>query len=380
MDFNLSEDQEFFRQTVQKFLASEVPLETVRQLAESKNGFDDGWWRQGAELGLTALLVPEEQGGMSLAGEGLLDLAMLAEEMGRLVSPGPLLATSVFAAAIAEFGTEEQKNTFLPQVVAGDLKGSWALYETGGRWQPNDIDLQAVPLGSGDGYILNGVKAPVEAACEAGCFLVTAHTPDGLTQFLVPATAEGLSVKAMESLDLVRRFGELHFENVEVSADAVLGKPGAAAADFERLLQIAVALQCAETSGSVARVLEFTLEYAFDRYSFGRPLASYQAIKHRFADMKLWSEACMAAATGAAKAVQHKTDDAALIVSSAKSYIGDHATSIIQDCVQLHGGIGVTWEHNIHLYLRRATCNQVQYGTPAEHRERLASMIGMDED
>jgi len=380
LDFNLSEDQEFFRQSVEKFLATEVPLEGVRQLADSEAGFDRDWWRRGAELGLTALLVPEEQGGMSLAGEGFLDLVMVAEEMGRLVSPGPLFATSVFAAALAELGSEEQKSTLLPQIVAGETIASWALYEHGGRWQPQQISMEAVPSSSGDGYVLNGIKSPVEAASEADYFLVMARTPDGLTQFLVPADTAGLTVKSMESLDLVRRYGELHFDQVELPASSVAGIPGAGAEDFERLLQIAVALQCAETSGVVARVLEFTLEYAFDRYSFGRPLASYQALKHRFADMKLWSEACLAAATGAAKAVQYKTDDAALVVASAKSYIGDHATKIIQDCVQLHGGIGVTWEHNIHLYLRRATCNQVQYGTPAEHRERIAVLIGMDEE
>ncbi len=377
MDINLSEDQEFFRQTTEKFLNSEVPLEKVRKLADSASGFDRGWWQRGAELGWTSLLVPEQQGGVSLAGEGFLDLVIVAEEMGRLVSPGPLLITSVFAAAIAEFGSEGQKESLLPGVVSGDIVGTWALYEPGGRWQSEQIHLEA--KSQGDGYILTGAKSPVEAACEADHFLVTARTGDGLTQFLVPAGTKGLTVKPLESLDLVRRYGELHFDKVELPASAVLGTPGKADGDVERLLHIAVALQCAETSGAVAEVFRFTLEYAFDRYSFGRPLASYQALKHRFADMKLWMEACLATATGAARAVQNNADDAPLLVAAAKSYIGDHATRIIQDCVQLHGGIGVTWDHNIHLYLRRATCNQVMYGTPAEHRERIAGLIGMDD-
>ncbi len=377
MDINLSDDQEFFRQTTQKFLSSEAPLETVRKMADTPSGFDRDWWQRGAELGWTSLLVPEEQGGISLAGEGLLDLVIVAEEMGRLISPGPLLATSVFAAAIAEFGSTEQKESLLPDIISGDLIGTWALYEPGSRWQANHIQLEAKV--KGDGFVLNGTKSPVEAAGEADYFLVSARTGDSLSQFLVPADTKGLRVKPLESLDLVRRYGELHFDQVELPNSALLGSASDAEADVERLLQIAVALQCAETSGAVAEAFDFTLEYAFDRFSFGRPLASYQALKHRFADMKLWSEACLATATGAAKAVQHKADNAALLVSAAKSYIGDHATKIIQECVQLHGGIGVTWEHNIHLYLRRATCNQVMYGTPAEHRERIAVLVGMDE-
>lgn len=378
MDINLTEDQEFFRETSRKFLSAEVPLETVRKLADVDSGFDRAWWQRGAELGWTSLLVPEEQGGISLAGEGLLDLVIVAEEMGRLVSPGPLLTTSVFAAAVAEFGTDAQKDALLPEIITGDIVGTWALYEPGSRWQPDQIQLEA--RANGDGFVLTGTKSPVEAACEADYIVVTARTGDGLTQFLVPANTQGLTAKPLESLDLVRRYGELHFDNVELPATAILGTPGNAEADIERLLQIAIALQCAETSGVVAEVLEFTIEYAFDRFSFGRPLASYQALKHRFADMKLWSEACFAAATGAARAVQDSADDAAMVVAAAKSYIGDHATNIIQDCVQLHGGIGVTWDHNIHLYLRRATCNQVMYGTPAEHRERIAVLVGMDED
>ena len=378
MDINLTEDQEFFRETTRKFLTAEVPLETVRKLADTDSGFDRDWWQRGAELGWTSLLVPEEQGGISLAGEGFRDLVLVAEEMGRLVSPGPLLATSVFASAVAEFGSEAQKDALLPEVIAGDIVGTWALYEPGDRWQPHQIRLEA--QAKGDGFVLSGTKSPVEAACEADHFVVTARTGDGLAQFLVPADAKGLAATPLESLDLVRRYGELRFDHVELPATARLGSADNGEADFERLLQVAVALQCAETTGAIAEVFDFTLEWAFDRFSFGRPLASYQALKHRFADMKLWSEACLATATGAAKAVQDKAEDAALVVAAAKSYIGDHATAIIQDCVQMHGGIGVTWDHNIHLYLRRATCNQVMYGTPAEHRERIAVLMGMDDE
>jgi alkylation response protein AidB-like acyl-CoA dehydrogenase len=377
MDLGLSDDQEFFRETTRKFLEAEVPLTAVRRLGDHTDGFDRDWWRRGAELGWTSMLVPEEHGGGSLAGEGLLDLVIVAEEMGRLVSPGPLLATNVVASAVAERGTSEQQEALLPGIVSGDVIATWALVEPGGRWRPDDLQLEAEPQDGG--FVIRGVKCPVEAAGQTDPFLVTARTGDGLSQLLVPADASGLTVTPMESLDLVRRFSELRFDDVHVPGSALLGESGCAADDVERQLQIALALQCAETVGVVERVFEFTLEYMSDRFSFGRPLASYQALKHRVADMKLWLEASLATATAAARAVQARSDDASEVVSAAKSYIGDHATAIIQECVQMHGGMGVTWEHDIHLYLRRATINQLLYGTPSEHRERIAELVGMDE-
>ena len=375
MQLDLSPDQEFLQETTKKFLESESPLTTVRRLADEPAGFERSWWRRGTELGWTSMLVPEEYGGGSLAGEGLLDLVLVAEQMGRLVSPGPLLPTNVVAATVAESGTADQREGVLPAIVAGDALATWCFTEPGGGWDAASVQLQATP--EGDGFVLTGTKSPVEAAAEAEHFLVTARTSGGLTQFLLPAGTPGVVVTPMQSLDLVRRFGEVRFDAVQVPGSAVVGHLDAAGDDVERQLQIALALQCAETVGATDRVFEFTTEYAFDRYSFGRPLASYQALKHRFADMKLWLEACQATATAAARAVQARADNAAELVSVAKSYIGDHATEIIQDCVQMHGGIGVTWEHNIHLYLRRATLNWGLYGTPDQHRERIAVLLGM---
>ncbi len=377
MDLGLSEDQELLREMTRKFLESQVPLGVVRRLGDGSAGFDRDWWRRGAELGWTSMLVPEEHGGGSLAGQGLLDLVIVAEEMGRLVSPGPLLATNVVAAAVAARGTTEQQRALLPGIVSGDTVATWALFEPGGRWQPDDVQLEAKP--HGDGFVVRGTKSPVEAAGQADTFLVTARTGDGLSQFLVPARTAGVTVARMESLDLVRRFAEVRFDDVHVPGSALVGETGRAAADVERQLEVALVLQCAETVGVVDRVFEFTLEYMFDRFSFGRPLASYQALKHRVADMKLWLEASHATATAAARAVQAREQDASVLASAAKSYIGDHATAIIQECVQMHGGMGVTWEHDIHLYLRRATVNRVQYGVPSEHRERVARQIGLDE-
>ncbi|MCH2170045.1 acyl-CoA/acyl-ACP dehydrogenase [Myxococcota bacterium] len=378
MDVDLSEDQEFFRETTRKFLETEIPVENVRQLADNPAGFDRDWWRRGCEMGWTSMLVPEEHGGGSLEGEGLLDLVIVAEEMGRLITPGPLLATNVVALAVTERGTEDQKKELLPGIVSGDVLATWALNESGGRWHPESLELEARPVEGG--FSLRGTKEPVEAAGHVDQILVTARTENGLTQFLVPSDADGMTITPMESLDLVRRYGSIQFDDVFVPASSVLGEVGQAEDDVERQLQVAIALQLAETVGTVDRIFEVTLEWMFDRHSFGRPLASYQALKHRFADMKLYHEANQAAATAVARAVQHHDEEASLKASSAKSYVGDHATFVLQECVQMHGGLGVTWEYDLHLYLRRATTNQVQYGTPDDHRERIAQLIGMDEE
>ena len=202
-------------------------------------------------------------------------------------------------------------------------------------------------------------------------------TDAGPTQFVVPADTPGLTIVPLGSIDLVKRFAEITLDGVAVPASAVLGTVGGAQADIDRQLQIAVVLQSAETCGAMARVLEFTLEYLDDRYSFGRPLSSYQALKHRCADMKMWLEASCGTTTAAARAVQTQADDATELVSAAKSYVATNATELIQDCVQMHGGIGVTWEHDIHLYLRRATLNRGLYGSPTAHRERIAVLLGM---
>ena len=264
----------------------------------------------------------------------------------------------------------------LPAIVSGDAVATWCLAEPGGAWSGEGVGLRAEAV-AGGGFVLDGVKAPVEAAVESDHLLVAARVDEGLTQFLVPADAAGITVSPLQSLDLVRRFATVRFDGVAVPSAAVVGEVGGADQDVERQLQLAVVLQCAGMVGAVDRMFGLTLEYSFDRYSFGRPLASYQALKHRFADMKLWLEACQATAAAAARAVDSRSDRAPELVSVAKSYIGDHAPAILQDCVQLHGGIGVTWDHDLHLYLRRVVQDRSMFGTPEEHRERIAARLGM---
>ncbi len=295
MDLELTDDQELFSETTAKFIENTCPLSTVREWAEKEPaGYPGDWWRQGAELGWTSLLVSEEDGGGSVSGHGLLDLTLVAEVMGHWVSPGPLLPTNVVAAALSEFGTPAQKERYLPGLLSGESTATWCLAETRQSGLPGGVSLTATRQGGS--FVLSGKKGPAEAAGEAGFFVVAALVDGEVTQFVVDADTPGVSVVAAESIDLVRRFATVSFDDVVLTADAVLGEVGGAAAQIERLFELAVALQCASMAGVTDHVLAFTLAYSFDRYSFGRPLASYQALKHRFADMKMWTEACLGTA------------------------------------------------------------------------------------
>ena len=375
MDFDLTADQKLFRATTREFLEKEMPLTRVRELADRGIGFEPDWWKRGSELGWNSMVVDPAAGGDSISGEGLVDACIVAEEMGRLVSPGPLIGANVVAAALSEAANAADHAEVIAGLMAGETVASWAVYEPRRGWSPMTPTVQATSRGSG--YVLSGIKDRVDCGDQADYFLVTAAGQDGLAQFIVPAAAPGVTVTAEQSLDLVRRYARVDMDGVVLPATSVVSPAGTVEAAVNRQIQIAVALQCAETAGAIQRVFEFTVQWAFDRYSFGRPLASYQALKHRFADMKLWLEACQATAGAAAHATARQAEDADELASVAKSYVGQRATDIIQDCVQMHGGIGVTWEHDIHLYLRRATVNRAMFGTPSEHRRRLADILGV---
>ena len=375
MDFDLTADQKLFRATTREFLEKEMPLTRVRELAGGGIGFEPDWWKRGSELGWNSMMVDPAAGGDSISGEGLVDACIVAEEMGRLVSPGPLIGANLVAAALSEAANAADHAEVIAALMAGEAVASWAVYEPRRGWSPMTPTVQATSDGSG--YVLSGIKDRVDCGDQADYFLVTAGGPDGLAQFIVPAAAPGVTVIAEQSLDLVRRYARVDMDGVVLPATSVVSPAGTVEAAVNRQIQIAVALQCAETAGAIQRVFEFTVQWAFDRYSFGRPLASYQALKHRFADMKLWLEACQATAGAAAHATARQAEDADELASVAKSYVGQRATDIIQDCVQMHGGIGVTWEHDIHLYLRRATVNRAMFGTPSEHRRRLADILGV---
>jgi alkylation response protein AidB-like acyl-CoA dehydrogenase len=348
----------------------------VRALYDTVDGFDRAWWQQAAELGWTSMLVPEALGGGSLSGGPLRDAVIVADEMGRLVSPGPFLATNVVAGAIARRGSAAQQAELLPGLVGGTSFAAWAFAEPGRRWEADAVST-TVRVDGGE-VVLDGEKAYVEAAGVADHLLVTARGDAGLTQVLVPAGAPGVTVTRGRSVDMTRRFGRVGLDGVRLPSTAVLGEVGGAAADVEWQLRVALALQCAEMVGVADRTLEFTLEYGRDRIAFGRPIVSFQALKHRVADMTVWLEGSKAVADALAAAVDEDAPDAGSLASVAKAYIGEHCLDIVDDCVQITGGIGVTWEHDIHLYNRRAVVDRAVYGTPEEHKERLAALVGSE--
>jgi alkylation response protein AidB-like acyl-CoA dehydrogenase len=372
VNLELTEDQEFFRDTTRRFLETEAPLTTVRGLWDSTDGLERDWWNKAAELGWTTLFVPEEHGGGSLSGHPVEDAVIVAEEVGRSVAPGPFLPVNVVCAALARDGSAELQAELYPGLLSGATIATWAFAERGGTWDASGVSLCAER--AGDDMVLDGEKAYVEAAGVADQFLVTARTGDGLTQVVVPADVDGLTVKRGRSIDLVRRYGSLAFDGVRVPPSAVVGEVGGAADAVEHQLEVALALQCAETVGAADCVFESTIEYAQDRYAFGRPIASFQALKHRIADMLMWLEFSKSIADGTAHAVD-RGDEAARLVSVAKAYISDRCLDLIDDCVQINGGIGVTWEHDIHIYSRRAAVNRAVYGSPEEHKERLCTLL-----
>jgi alkylation response protein AidB-like acyl-CoA dehydrogenase len=374
MRLDLTADQRLLQSASAEFLRDTSSVAVTRALHADGRSFDRDTWRRGAELGWASLLVPENLGGGSVSGAGLVDATIIAEQFGALAAPGPFLPVNVVAAALAEAPNAAAHAGLLKRLLAGEAIGTWACCPPGGGWNLEAGPVAAVP--DGGGYRLSGVHEGVEAATDADVFLVLARTPEGLAQFLVPAAAGGLSAAAMGTLDLTRGFGRVSYDSVRVGPEAAVGVIGEADA-VERQFQIAVVLQCAELVGVIGAMLDLTRQWLADRFTFGRPLESYQALKHRFADLTTWSHATQAATYAAAAAVQGRHQDAAEVVSIAKAYTGQRATDIIQDCVQLHGGMGVTWEHDIHVYLRRATVGRVTWGTPSLHRRRIAGLLGL---
>jgi alkylation response protein AidB-like acyl-CoA dehydrogenase len=364
-----SPEKALFASTTQAFLQKEAPLTYTRELHAQGVSFDKAWWRRAAELGWTGLLVPEELGGGAVSGSGIADLAMVAELIGRTVAPGPLYPVSTVLCALVECGEHDAHADTIEALMSGETVASWAVYEPGRAWAPLEPSVTATPHNSG--YRIDGVKDRVEAGAQSDLLLVVAQSEDGVRQFLVPSDAAGVRVEPQQSIDLVKQYARVHFDGVNVDHSASVGSADETAALIDRQSQIAQVLQCAEVVGILQTVFDFTVAWALDRHTFGRPLASYQALKHRFADMKMWLEACRATTAAAVAAISARSADAGLSASIAKSYVGEMATEIVQGCVQMHGGIGVTWEHDLHVYLRRVALYRSMFGTPEEHNLRV---------
>ena len=359
-----------FASTTQSFLEKGASLGRLRELHDAGTSFEMDWWQRAAELGWTSLLVPEELGGGSVSGDGVADLALVAELAGRSVAPGPLHPVSIVLAGLAE--APETHEQTIESLISGEIVASWAVYEPGKQWSPLDAAVTATPTDTG--YRINGVKDRVEAAADSAVLLVVAQCDGAVRQFLVPTDAAGVTVEAQRSIDMVKTYARVQFDGVEVDASAVVGSAEQTPALIERQSQIAVILQCAEIVGILETVLDFTIQWGFDRHSFGRPIGSYQALKHKYADLKIWFESCRATTNAAVAEVATRSPGAEMAVSVAKSYVGEHAPGMLQDCIQLHGGIGVTWEHDLHIFLRRATLYRSLFGTPEDHNLRVYAL------
>lgn len=367
----LSSDQELLRDTTARFLADRVPLMRQRkELRHDPAGFEPEYWTAGAELGWTMMLVGEDDGGGSVSGRGAVDLAMIAYEFGRNAAPGPLVDCNVVASALSGQAGELQAQV-LGEILVGRTIATSVLGHA--PWQRPDEAALTIRR-DGDDVVIDGTLRPVESAAQAGWLLVTGRGETGMTQVLVPTGAPGVTIKPLKSMDVTRRFAAVSFEGVRAPASALVGEYGQAAAQVARQVQNAAVILSAEAVGAMDMAFQMTLDWAFDRYTFGRALASYQALKHRFADMKSWLEASHAISDAAAEAVAAGTAQAAEMASAAKSYIGEIGPELGQDCVQLHGGIGVTYEHDLHFFLRRVSLNRLLYGTPADHRRLLAQI------
>ncbi len=364
-----SPEKILFASTTQAFLHKEASLSRVRELHAAGISFDRDWWRRAAQLGWTSLLVPEELGGGSITGSGFTDLAMVAQQIGATVAPGPLYPVSTVLAGLSDCAERQTHAGIIGPLISGETVASWAVYEPDQDWAPLQPSVTATATDSG--YRIDGVKDRVEAGAHSDVLLTVARFDGGVRQFLVPTTAPGVRIESQSSVDLVKQYARVRFDGVEVDHAAAVGTVDETTALVERQSQVAQVLQCAEVVGILQTVFDITVGWAFDRHTFGRPLASYQALKHRFADMKMWVEACKATTAAAVADIAARAPQAARSASVAKSYVGEMGVQVVQACVQMHGGIGVTWEHDLHLYLRRVTLYRSMFGTPEEHNLRV---------
>ena len=371
MQFGLTETQQTLKNTVRKFLAAECPIAEVRKLMETETAFDPALWRKIAEQGWTGIILPEEHGGF---GMGMVEMAAALEEMGRALLPGPFFSTVLMAGPLLEGvpnGTEKQK--YLSAISSGQATAAVALLEDSASWSPDDVRLQAAS--SAGNYTLNGRKLFVWDAAAAGFLITVARLNGELAIFLVPAKASGLRITALPAMDSTRKLYEVAFDGVAVPRENLLaeGKPARAALDH--MLNVATVGLVAEMTGSMQRLLETTVEYAKTRKQFGRPIGQFQAVQHLCADMLVYTESSRSAAYYAAWAIQERVPEASLAVSVAKAYASDAYREVGNRAIQVHGGMGFTWENDAHLFYRRAKASELAFGDAAFHRERIAKLV-----
>jgi len=370
MDFDLSKPQKLLKDSARDFLARECKPQRVRELMETDTAHDDNLWHAIADQGWMGLVVPEEHGGLGL---GLVELAVVAEEMGRACLPGAFLSTVFAAALIDRAGRQEQRAKYLAPVAAGELKATVAFLEEAANWDLDGVKLEATRRNGS--LSATGRKLFVPDAGVADLLICVTRLGESLVLLPVERGTDGLSVRPMPSMDGTRKLYEVDFDNVAVAEADVLGADGDARGALRGALETATGALCAEMVGGMQWVLDTTVEYAKTRQQFGRFIGSFQAVQHQCADMLLMTESARSAAYYAAWALTEGAPAASSAISIAKAYCSDAYREVGNRGVQVHGGIGFTWEHDLHLYYRRSKASEVMFGDGSFHRERIARMI-----
>jgi alkylation response protein AidB-like acyl-CoA dehydrogenase len=371
MNFAFTDEQDELRKIVRSFLEAKSPESAVREQMETERGYDEAVWSQMAEqMGLQGLHIPEEYGG---SGFTYVELGIVLEEMGRALLCAPFFSTVVLAAnVLLHCGDEAAKKDYLPGIASGETIATVAFTEPSGKWDESGIEMEATA--SGDGYTLTGTKMYVLDGHVADLILVLARTAKGVSLFAVDGTADGLTRTALSTMDQTRKQARLEFE----STPARLMESEGIGWDFmARVLDLVAVGLAAEQVGGAQKVLDMAVEYAKVRVQFGRPIGSFQAIKHKCADMLLEVESAKSAAYYGMWCAAEMDDELPSVASLAKAYCSEAYFHAAAENIQIHGGIGFTWEHPAHLYFKRAKSSELLFGDPTYHRELLAQRIGI---
>jgi len=372
VDFALTEAQEMLRETTRQFLSDRAPKDVVRALAETEEGFDKKLWIAGAELGWHSLAIPEDYGG---AGYTFAELSIVLEELGWALFPGPFLSTVVMAAdAILTAGSEEQKQVYLPVIATGEHTVAVALFEGPAGAGVTDIAMSAEP--ADDGWVLAGKKTNVVFGHAVDTLLVGTNNDHGITLFLVAADSPGVSIEAVPTLDATTKQAHVTFDDVRVGPGSLLGQEGAAVPVVERMLRLAAVALALDQVGGAQWCLETSVEYGKTRFQFGRAIGSFQAIKHRCADLLVGVEHARSTAYHAAR-VTDSSDELSIAAPLAKSVCSDAYLQASGETIQILGGTGFTWEHDIHLYFKRAKSTALMFGDVRHQRRLLADALGL---
>jgi alkylation response protein AidB-like acyl-CoA dehydrogenase len=377
IDFGLTEDQEALQRAAREFLVAECPPALVRDNAKDGDGIPRSLYKKMAELGWMGLVVPEKMGGLGLA---TVDLALVLEEIGRAVVPGPFLPTQLVIAALLRGGTPAQRATWLPRFLSGDAFGSVAFVEGDQSLAPAGI--RATAKRTKDGYVLDATKLFVQDAPGADVFLVAARTKPGVREagislFLVERGMRGLRVKPQHGFDLTRRIGEVQLRRALVPKSALVGAEGKGWPLLARVFDLACIGLAADSLGGAWRAIEMAVEYSKMREQFGRKIGSFQALKHIAAEMVADVEPSRSLVWYAAYAFDARpARESARAAAMAKAALGDVYSRTARRAVEMHGGIGFTWEYDLQLWFKRAHVNEVAYGDPVFHRERVATLDG----